>query len=49
VKKERLLAQLEEVTTDMWDGYVNAAKEVFGQDSADHRPLPMSSKTFRNN
>jgi transposase len=26
-----LLAQLEEVTTDMWDGYVNAAKEVFGQ------------------
>jgi len=25
------LAHLEEVTTDMWDGYVNAAQEVFGQ------------------
>lgn len=25
-----LLAHLEEVTTDMWDGYVEAAKEVFG-------------------
>ena len=25
-----LLAGLEEVTTDMWDGYVEAAKEVFG-------------------
>jgi len=24
-----LLAQLQEVTTDMWDGYVEAAKEVF--------------------
>ena len=24
------LAALEEVTTDMWDGYVEAAKEVFG-------------------
>jgi transposase len=30
--KDGLLARLEEVTTDMWDGYVNAAKEVFGQD-----------------
>jgi transposase len=29
--KDGLLASLEEVTTDMWDGYVNAAKEVFGQ------------------
>lgn len=29
--KDGLLAELEEVTTDMWDGYVNAAKEVFGQ------------------
>jgi transposase len=29
--KDGLLAQLEEVTTDMWDGYVNAAKEVFGE------------------
>jgi transposase len=29
--KEGLLADLEEVTTDMWDGYVNATKEVFGQ------------------
>ena len=25
-----LLAALEEVTTDMWDGYVEAVKEVFG-------------------
>jgi transposase len=25
-----LLAQLEEVTTDMWDGYTNAAREVLG-------------------
>jgi transposase len=25
-----LLGQLEEVTTDMWEGYVEAAKEVFG-------------------
>jgi transposase len=31
VHKDGLLASLEEVTTDMWDGYVNAAKEVFGQ------------------
>ena len=29
--KGGLFAQLEEVTTDMWDGYVNAAEEVFGQ------------------
>jgi transposase len=29
--KDGLLKQLEEVTTDMWDGYVNAVKEVFGQ------------------
>jgi transposase len=28
--KDGLLAQLEEVTTDMWDGYVNAVKDVFG-------------------
>jgi transposase len=28
--KGGLLAQLEEVTCDMWDGYVNAALEVFG-------------------
>jgi transposase len=28
--KGGLLAQLEEVTTDMWEGYVNAAQEVFG-------------------
>ena len=27
--KGGLFAQLEEVTTDMWDGYVNAAEEVF--------------------
>jgi transposase len=25
-----LLGQVEEVTTDMWDGYVEAAREVFG-------------------
>ena len=33
LKKARdsgLLSSLEEVTTDMWDGYVEAAKEVFG-------------------
>jgi transposase len=29
--KDGLLKELEEVTTDMWDGYVNATKEVFGQ------------------
>jgi len=29
--KDGCLASLEEVTTDMWDGYVNAAKEVFGE------------------
>jgi transposase len=28
--KDGLLAQLKEVTTDMWDAYVNAAEEVFG-------------------
>ena len=28
--KEGLLADLKEVTCDMWDGYVNAATEVFG-------------------
>jgi transposase len=26
-----LFAEVEEVTTDMWDAYVNAAKEVFGE------------------
>jgi transposase len=29
--KGGLFAQLEEVTTDMWEGYVNAAREVFGK------------------
>lgn len=29
-QKSGLLAHLEEVTTDMWDGYVEAVKEVFG-------------------
>jgi transposase len=29
--KGGLFAQLNEVTTDMWDGYVNAAEEVFGE------------------
>jgi len=30
-KASGLFAELEEVTTDMWDGYVTAAKEVFGE------------------
>jgi transposase len=30
-KEDGLLAAVEEVTTDMWEGYVNAAEEVFGQ------------------
>ncbi len=30
-KESGLLAAVEEVTTDMWDGYVEAAREVFGQ------------------
>lgn len=29
-KASGLLAQLEEVTTDMWDGYVTAVRNVFG-------------------
>jgi transposase len=29
-KHEGLLAQVEEVTTDMWDAYVEAAREAFG-------------------
>jgi transposase len=29
--KEGLLAQLEEVTCDMWDAYANATAEVFGE------------------
>jgi transposase len=29
-KEQGLLAQVEEVTTDMWDAYVEAAKEAFG-------------------
>ena len=29
-KERGLFAALEEVTTDMWDGYVEAAREVFG-------------------
>jgi transposase len=29
-KASGLFAQLEEVTTDMWDGYVTAVQEVFG-------------------
>lgn len=29
-KADGVLAQVEEVTTDMWDGYVEAAREVFG-------------------
>jgi transposase len=30
-KQEGLLAQVEEVTCDMWDGYVAAAREAFGE------------------
>jgi transposase len=30
-KQSGLLAQVEEVTCDMWEGYVNAAEEVFGK------------------
>lgn len=29
-REQGLLAQVEEVTTDMWDGYVTAAQEAFG-------------------
>ena len=29
--KRGLLAQVQEVTCDMWDGYVNAAREAFGE------------------
>jgi transposase len=31
-KQEGLLAQVEEVTTDMWDAYVAAAREAFGNE-----------------
>lgn len=31
-KRSGLLSQLVEVTTDMWEGYVNAVHEVFGDD-----------------
>ena len=31
-KQEGLLALVEEVTTDMWDAYVEAAREAFGND-----------------
>lgn len=30
-KQEGLLSQVEEVTCDMWDGYVAAAREAFGE------------------
>jgi transposase len=30
-QKSGLLAQVKEVTTDMWDAYVEAAREVFGE------------------
>ena len=29
-KESRLLSSVQEVTSDMWDGYVEAAREVFG-------------------
>lgn len=32
--KQGLLAQVEEVTTDMWDAYVEAAREAFGDQVA---------------
>jgi transposase len=31
-KRSGLLSQLVEVTTDMWEGYVNAVRDVFGKD-----------------
>lgn len=31
-KRSGLLSQLVEVTTDMWEGYVNAVHDVFGKD-----------------
>ncbi len=31
-KQDGLLAQVEEVTTDMWDAYVEAAREAFGDE-----------------
>jgi transposase len=31
-KRSGLLKQLVEVTTDMWEGYVNAVAEVFAKD-----------------
>lgn len=33
-KQEGVLAQVEEVTTDMWDAYVQAAREAFGDSVA---------------
>ncbi len=33
-KTDGLLAAVEEVTTDMWDAYVDAAREVFGDRAA---------------
>jgi transposase len=30
-KQEGLLAHVTEVTTDMWDAYVTAAREAFGE------------------
>lgn len=33
-KDQGVLACVEEVTTDMWDGYVEAAREVFGEQVA---------------
>lgn len=32
VKEDGLLAQVEEVTCDMWDGYESAAREAFGEE-----------------
>ena len=39
-KQGGAVAAVEKQPTDMWDGYVNAVKEVFGQTfRRDHRPL----------
>ncbi len=47
--KDGLLAQLEEITTDMWDSYINAVKEVFGQTFRVTIDAFMSSRTSRSN
>ena len=38
-RESGLLSAVEEVTCDMWDGYVEAAKEVFGPAGAHHHSI----------